>query len=100
MDEAFIDTGHGLVSGKLRMAFRPGELPLMDLTATVTDFDATQAWRYFPIERLKPKSLAWLDAAFRAGRIVDGTVTQTGPTRGFPYREGQGRFHAEHASGT
>ena len=95
MDDAFIDTGHGIVRGKLRMAFQPGELPLMDLTARVTDFDATQAWRYFPIERLKPKSLGWLDAAFRAGRIVEATVTQTGPTRGFPYREGQGRFHVD-----
>ncbi len=95
VDDAFIDTGHGLVNGKLRMAFRPGELPLMDLTAKVSVFDATQIWRYLPIERLKPKSLAWLDAAFRAGRIVDATVTQTGPTRGFPYREGQGRFHVD-----
>jgi uncharacterized protein (TIGR02099 family) len=77
------------------MAFRPGELPLMDMTAKVADFDATQVWRYLPIERLKPKSLAWLDAAFRAGRVVEGTVTQTGPTRGFPYREGQGRFHVD-----
>ena len=95
VDEAMIDTGYGTVRGKLRMAFQPGQLPLMDLDARIENFDVTQAWRTFPIERLKPKSLAWLDAAFRAGRIVEGTVTQTGPTRGFPYREGQGRFHAE-----
>jgi uncharacterized protein (TIGR02099 family) len=94
VDEAVIDTGHGMVRGKLRMAFVPGQLPLMDLNARVQDFDATQAWRYLPINQLKPKSLAWLDAAFRAGRIVAGTVTQTGPIRGFPYREGQGSFHA------
>ena len=95
VDDAFIDTGHGLVNGKLHMAFQPGELPLMDMTARVSDVDATQVWRYLPIDRLKPKSLAWLDAAFRSGRVVDGTVTQTGPTRGFPYREGQGRFHVD-----
>ncbi|MBM2853591.1 MAG: hypothetical protein HW417_519 [Steroidobacteraceae bacterium] len=95
MDQAVIDTGHGIVRGKLRMAFQPGQLPLMDMNASVEDFDATQVWRYLPIERLKPKSLAWLDAAFRAGHVVEGTVSQTGPTRGFPYREGQGRFHAE-----
>jgi uncharacterized protein (TIGR02099 family) len=95
LDDAVIDTGHGIVRGKLHMAFRPGELPLMDLNASVEDFDATQAWRYLLIERLTPKSLGWLDAAFRAGRVVEGTVSQTGPIRGFPYREGQGRFHAE-----
>ncbi len=100
VDDGIIDTGHGMVRGKLRMAFQPGLLPLMDLNASVTDFDVTQVWRYLPIERLKPKSLAWLDAAFRAGRLVTGTVSQTGPTRGFPYREGQGRFHAEaHVTG-
>jgi len=95
VDEAVIDTGHGIARGKLRMAFQPGQLPLMDLNASIEDFDATQVWRYLPIERLKPKSLGWLDAAFRAGHVVEGTVSQTGPTRGFPYRDGQGRFHAE-----
>jgi uncharacterized protein YhdP len=100
VDDGVIDTGHGMVRGKLRMAFQPGLLPLMDLNASVTDFDVTQVWRYLPIERLRPKSLAWLDAAFRAGRLVTGMVSQTGPTRGFPYREGQGRFHAEaHVTG-
>ena len=93
-DDAIVDTGHGLVNGKLHMAFLPGQLPLMDLNANVTDFDVTQTWRYLPIERLTPKSLSWLDAAFRAGR-VSGSVSQTGPVRGFPYREGQGRFHAD-----
>ena len=94
VDDAVVDTGHGLVNGKLHMAFLPGELPLMDLNANVTDFDVTQTWRYLPIDRLTPKSLAWMDAAFRAGR-VSGSVSQTGPVRGFPYREGQGRFHAD-----
>ena len=95
VDEAAINTGYGTVRGKLRMAFQPGQLPLMDLDARVQNFDVTQVWRYLPIERIKPRSLAWLDSAFRAGRVVEGAVTQTGPTRGFPYREGQGTFHAE-----
>ena len=95
LDDAVIDTGHGRASGLLRMVLRPGQLPLMDLRARVSDFDATQTWRYLPIGKLKPKPLGWLDAAFRAGRIVEGHVSVTGPTRGFPYREGQGRFHAD-----
>ncbi len=95
IDDAVIDSGHGIARGKIRLAFQPGQLPLMDLSANVEDFDATQVWRYLPIAQLKPRSLGWLDAAFRAGRLVEGSVTQTGPTRGFPYREGQGSFHAE-----
>jgi uncharacterized protein (TIGR02099 family) len=93
LDNAFVDTGHGTARGKLRMLFRPGEPPLMDLDATAADFDLTQTWRYLQIERLSPRTVAWLDAAFRAGRVPEARVLITGPTRGFPYREGQGRFH-------
>jgi uncharacterized protein (TIGR02099 family) len=95
LDDAVIDTGHGSARGLLRLVLRPGELPLMDLSARVADVDVAQTWRYLPIGRLKPKPLAWLDAAFRAGRVVEGRVAITGPTRGFPYRDGQGKFHAE-----
>jgi uncharacterized protein (TIGR02099 family) len=94
LDDAFVDTGHGTARGKLRMLFRPGEPPLMDLDATATDFDLTQTWRYLQVERLSPRTVAWLDAAFRAGRVPEARVLITGPTRGFPYREGQGSFHA------
>ena len=95
VDDAVIETGHGNARGSLRMVLRPGELPLMDLQAGIADFDARQIWRYLPIGRLKPKSLGWLDAAFRAGRVVEGSVSVTGPTRGFPYREGQGSAHVK-----
>jgi uncharacterized protein (TIGR02099 family) len=66
----------------------------MDLQATARTFDLTQTWRYLQIERLSPKTVAWLDAAFRAGTVTEAQVSITGPTRGFPYREGQGRFVA------
>ncbi len=100
LDDGLVETGHGTVRGKLRLLFRPGELPLMDLSATATDFDLTQTWRYLQIERLKPKTIGWLDAAFRAGRVTEARVSMTGPTRGFPYRENQGRFHViGHATG-
>ena len=94
IDNAFVDTGHGTARGRLRMLLRPGSPPLMDLDATAADFDLTQTWRYLQIERLSPRTIAWLDAAFRAGRVPEARVQITGPTRGFPYREGQGRFHA------
>jgi len=94
LDDAFVDSGHGVARGKLRLLLRPGEPPLMDLHATASDFDVTQLWRYLQTGRLQPKTIRWLDAAFRAGRVTDAEVSITGPTRGFPYREGEGRFHA------
>ncbi len=100
LDDAMADSGHGIARGKLRLLLRPGELPLMDLQGTATDFDVTQLWRYLQTGRLTPKTIRWLDDAFRAGRVTEARVSITGPTRGFPYREGEGVFHAEgHASG-
>jgi len=94
LDDGRIDTGHGSASGRLRVVLRPGELPLMVLDAVAKDVDARATGRYLPIEKLSPKSLAWLDAAFKAGRVTEGRVSIVGPVRGFPYREGQGEFHA------
>ena len=100
LDDAFGDSGHGSARGKLRMVLRPGELPLLDLRATATGFDVTQVWRYVRPKKLTPKAVRWLDAAFKAGRVTTAQVSITGPTKGFPYREGQGVFRARgHASG-
>jgi uncharacterized protein (TIGR02099 family) len=100
LDDAFGDSGHGVARGKMRLLLRPGELPLMDVSATAANFDVTQLWRYLQTGRLKPKTIAWLDAAFRGGRVTSAQVSITGPTKGFPYREGQGVFRARgHASG-
>ncbi len=100
LDDAFADSGHGVARGKARLLLRPGELPLMDVSATAADFDVTQLWRYLQTGRLQPKTVRWLDAAFRAGRVTRADVTVTGPTLGFPYREGQGEFHASgHVTG-
>lgn len=95
VDNARVETAHARAQGKLRLLLRPGQLPLMNLEGTATDFDLRQTWRYLQVERLKPKTIAWLDAAFRAGRVPEARVSITGPTRGFPYREGQGHFTAE-----
>lgn len=100
LDDAFADSGHGIARGKVRLLLRPGEVPLMDVSATAENFDVTQLWRYLQTGRLSPKTIRWLDAAFRAGRVTQASVTITGPTTGFPYREGQGIFRASgHASG-
>jgi len=93
LDDAELDTGYGRAGGRLRVLLRPGEVPLLDLSATVTDADLTEVWRFLPIDRLKPGSIAWIDAALRGGR-ASGSVAVTGPGRGFPYRQGEGEFHA------
>jgi len=100
LDDVVADSGHGAARGRMRMLLRPGEVPLIDVSATASDFDVTQLWRYLQVGRLSPKVVSWLDAAFRGGRVTAADVSITGPTKGFPYREGEGIFRARgHASG-
>jgi uncharacterized protein (TIGR02099 family) len=66
--------------------------PVLDLEAHAKNADASKAWQYMPINKLKDKPLAWLDQAFVAGRVPEAEVIYRGPTRSFPFRDGQGLF--------
>lgn len=94
-DDAFVAAGHGEASGRVRVLARPRQTPLLDIAARARLSDLAAVAGYLPRDRLSEKALAWLDAAFPAGRVGDARVEITGPVTGFPYREGQGRFHAE-----
>ena len=93
-DDVTLDADHGTATGRLRILARPGETPLMDVKAHAMVSDLSAVPKYLPVDRLSPAALAWLDAAFSVGRVTAGDVEITGPARGFPYRDGQGRFHA------
>lgn len=93
-DDALIEAGDGSAQGRARVLVRRGESPLMDIAARVRIDDLTRIARFFPIDRIKPKPLKWLDEAFGVGRVSEGRVEITGPARGFPYRNGEGRFRA------
>lgn len=93
-DDALIDAGHAQAAGRIRMLLRPGETPLLDIAAHASVTDLSAVSRYIPTSRIKAKPLQWLDEAFLAGRVPEVQADITGPARGFPYREGQGRFRA------
>jgi len=94
-DDAEVRADHGEASGRFRMLARPGETPLMDVDATARISDVSAISRYLPRERMTPRSQEWLDRALPQGRVTAAAVQITGPVRGFPYREGQGRFVAK-----
>ncbi len=101
LDDAFGDSGHGSARGKLRMVLRPGELPLLDLSATAAGFDVTQTWRYLRTDKLSPKAIGWLDAAFRAGRVTTAQRVDHRADQGVSVPR-RGRGHSArrgHASG-
>jgi uncharacterized protein (TIGR02099 family) len=92
-DDVSLDADHGTATGRLRLLARPGETPLMDIKANATVSDLSAVPKYLPVDRLSPAALAWLDGAFSLGRVTSSDVEITGPAQGFPYRDGQGRFH-------
>lgn len=92
VDDALVDAGHAQAAGRVRLLLRPGQTPLMDIVAHASVTDLSAVSRYIPVSRIGDKPLAWLDEAFVAGRVPETHVEITGPARGFPYREGQGRF--------
>ena len=72
----------------------PGEglSPILKLHSRFRDALVVEGWRYFPVDKLKGKVLAWLDGAFLAGRVPSGEFVIDGPTRKFPFRGGEGEF--------
>ena len=71
-----------------------GRSPYLDLDARVERLDATLVRSVLPVGRLMPRSIAWLDQAFRHGTATDGAVSYHGPVRKFPFRAGEGEFKA------
>ncbi|HSC05854.1 MAG TPA: YhdP family protein [Steroidobacteraceae bacterium] len=69
-----------------------GLSPVLKLHSRFRDALVVEGWRYLPIDKLKGKVLAWLDAAFLAGRVPSGEFVIDGPTRKFPFRGGEGEF--------
>ncbi len=71
-----------------------GRSPVLAIDASVDRLDAGLVPRVLPIGRLKPRTAAWLSAAFGQGTATQGRFVYRGPTRKFPFRNGEGEFYA------
>lgn len=74
-----------------------GASPVLKLHSRFRDAVLTEGWRYLPVDKLRGKVLAWLDGAFLAGRAPSGEFVMDGPTRAFPFRDGEGEFRVSFA---
>ena len=72
----------------------PGDAssPILKIHSRFQDAVLAEAWRYLPIDKLREKVLAWLDAAAVTGHAPSGEFVFDGPTRSFPFRDGAGEF--------
>lgn len=69
-----------------------GRSPVLSLKADVHEVDIRSTPRFLSATRINEKSIEWLDQAFVAGRVSDGTIEYAGQTRCFPFRTGGGEF--------
>jgi uncharacterized protein (TIGR02099 family) len=68
------------------------ESPRLVLDFHVQGVDARVATKYLPARSIPPKTMAWLDHAFVAGRVPEARIEFAGETRRFPFRDGGGLF--------
>ncbi len=66
--------------------------PELRVDGTVEHADAALVRTLLPYGRLRPKSIAWLAAAFVRGTATDGVVHIAGPVKRFPFRNGGGEM--------
>jgi uncharacterized protein (TIGR02099 family) len=66
--------------------------PRLVLDFRVRGADARVATKYLPGRIIPPKTMAWLDHAFLAGRVPQARIEYAGETRRFPFRDGGGLF--------
>ena len=59
------------------------------MSATVEDIDVTSVPQFLPVGRMKERTIAWLDGAFKHGRATNGKLSFRGPVKKFPFREGR-----------
>lgn len=86
------DDGSGTGSLTLQIPHDRAASPVLMLRVDFRDGNGAQAARYYPVRRLSPQVLEWMESAFLGGHIVSGHLIYEGPTRAFPFQEGQGRF--------
>lgn len=71
--------------------------PVLKLRVDFSDGNGAHAARYYPVHKLSPRALHWMESSFVSGRVTSGYLVYAGPIREFPFEDGQGRFelHAQ-----
>lgn len=73
---------------------RPG----LDLRAHVPESDIEAAPAFWILNKMPPKTVAWLNRALSTGQVKDGRVVFRGAFADWPFRAHEGRFEASFAA--
>lgn len=86
------DDGNGTGRMDLRIPYDRSIKPYLDLQATFGEGNGANASRYYPINLLTEKTIAWLDGSIVSGHVTSGSVVYNGNIANFPFRDGNGTF--------
>ncbi len=95
-DELRVSTADGNAKASLEARIpRDGSSPWLRLSATGENLNVSATGKYTPGHKLSSKTLDWFDHAFGGGLIRTAQFDIEGPTRAFPFRDGEGTFSAK-----
>ncbi|MFQ5993946.1 MAG: YhdP family protein [Acidiferrobacterales bacterium] len=86
------EDGQGEGQVELRVPLDRSKKPYINLRATFKDGNGAHASRYYPINLLTDKTVAWLDDSLVSGFVTSGQVIYDGNVADFPFRDGNGEF--------
>ncbi len=87
-----VDNADGKAQAQLTLTVPNVGSPMIDMQAQGMDLNAAAAPRYMPAGIMPKQTLAWLDAAFPAGKVKLAKAVLKGPLQKFPFRGGEGLF--------
>jgi uncharacterized protein (TIGR02099 family) len=91
------EDGKGSGTLTLDVPYDRAESPVLKLRVDFRDGNGAHAARYYPVHKLPPRALKWMESSFIDGRVTSGHLLYDGPIREFPFEAGQGKFelHAQ-----
>lgn len=69
--------------------------PRLEIEGLVRRVRLVSAPAYLPVGIMPEPVVKWLDGALQSGRVEEARFQFSGPTRSFPFREGEGLFKVE-----
>jgi uncharacterized protein (TIGR02099 family) len=90
--QVIADDGRGTGELNVRVPLDKTISPYLKLRVDFQDGNGANAARYYPVQHLSPKTLAWMESSFVDGKITRGNLLYDGPVRDFPFRNGTGKF--------
>ncbi|NIO39791.1 MAG: AsmA family protein, partial [Burkholderiales bacterium] len=86
------DDARGMGTLELRGPLKKGVKPYINLRVNFSDGNGAHASRYYPVNVMPEKLIAWLDNSIVSGHVTGGRLILDGDLGNFPFSDGAGVF--------